>query len=126
MQAIFTEANYEKISLRDVEIRMVLGIAEWEKTPGRTQRVIVNIDLFRSGAPVSKTIDDAMDYDRVYRYVTETWPTRPHTDLIETLASDLAAVCLEDAKVEACRVHIRKPDVYQGRGHSEIEVVRTR
>ena len=35
-------------------------------------------------------------------------------------------MCFEDARVEACRVALRKPDVYDGRAVPVVEVYRLR
>ena len=42
------------------------------------------------------------------------------------LADELAEVCLADERVEACRVVIRKPEVYPGSAVPEITVYRVR
>ena len=42
------------------------------------------------------------------------------------LAEELVEFCLEDARVEACRVVIRKPEVYPGSATPEIAVYRRR
>ncbi|MCX7631620.1 MAG: dihydroneopterin aldolase, partial [Geminicoccaceae bacterium] len=67
-----------------------------------------------------------LDYDRIHRWLVETWPARPHTELLEQLAEELLAKCFEDPRVEWCRVRIRKPEAHGGRGAPEILATRWR
>ena len=69
---------------------------------------------------------DCLDYDRVYHHLTSVWPAREHVELLERLAEELIQVCLDDARVEACRVVIRKLEVYPGTAMPEISVWRGR
>ena len=118
--------NHQCVSLHDLTVEMAVGVADWERHPDKTQRVIVDIDLY---APLSgftgTQLADCLDYDRLYRHVTTHWPGRPHTDLLETLAEELVGVCLEDRRVTACRVRLRKPDVYNGRAVPAVTFVRS-
>ena len=69
---------------------------------------------------------DCLDYDRIHRWLVETWPQRPHTELLEQLAEELLDKCFEDPRVDWCRVRIRKPEAHGGRGVPEILVTRRR
>jgi dihydroneopterin aldolase len=106
-------------------VRVRLGAyAEEREAP---QTVSVDVELYRACARFAGTgLADCLDYDRVFRHVTGAWPERPHTDLLELLAEDLVEFCLADPRVEACRVVIRKTEIYQGRAVPEIVVFRAR
>ncbi len=117
--------DYQKTSLHDVEVEIRVGLCDWERR--KKQKVLVDVDLYRfKGAFTAKKIKDCLDYDRPYKFITESWPKRPHTDLLETLAEDLAVFCLRDKKVEAVRVCIRKPQVYKGKAVPAVEFFRAR
>jgi dihydroneopterin aldolase len=122
------QASYERVALEDLTVELQVGIGQWERTPGKAQRVLVTIEMFRHrDAFTGSELADCIDYDRVYRHVAERWtPARAHVDLLEQLLEELVAVCFEDAGVEACRVAIRKPDVYNGRAVPVVEVYRLR
>lgn len=118
--------SYQKVALRGVTLAVRLGVyAEERLAP---QPVVVDVELFRrQGAfPVNGTLEDCLDYDRIRRWLVETWPLRPHTDLLEQLAEALIAFCLEDRRVEACRVILRKPAIYGATAMPELEVLRQR
>lgn len=117
--------NYQKLSLRDVRVQIRVGAFAHEKMEPQT--VEVDVELYRHyDAYDGEGLDDCLNYDPIYRYLTEDWPGRDHTDLLEAWAEDLIRHCLEDGKVDACLVRIRKPDVYPGATVPEIEMLRHR
>ncbi|MDF1585454.1 dihydroneopterin aldolase [Marinimicrococcus flavescens] len=117
--------SYQCLALRHLALEVRIGVNPAEKTA--PQRVLVDVELMRGGGPFpAESLADCLDYDRVYRHLTESWPQRPHTELIEVLAEDLLAFCFEDPRVDACRVIITKPDIYGGRACPGIEVYRRR
>jgi dihydroneopterin aldolase len=121
-----TMRSYERIALREVTVDVRIGVRDAERQG--PQPVVVDVELYRHrrGFPPGGTLEDCLDYDRLYRHLVEDWPERPHTDLLERLAEDLVAFCLEDGRVEACRVRLRKPAIYAGRAIPEIELWRRR
>jgi 7,8-dihydroneopterin aldolase/epimerase/oxygenase len=120
--------SYERVALEDVALEMPVGLKDWERTPGKAQRLLVSVELFRHrGALEAPTLAECLDYGRLARHLLGTWtPARAHTDLLESLIEELVALCLDDPRVEACRVTIRKPHVYNGRAVPLVEVYRTR
>lgn len=117
--------DHECLALRDVRIRVRLGVHAWEHDA--PQLLSVDVELYRRrGAFRGTSLADCLDYDRVHDHLTQVWPARGHVELLELLAEDLIGVCLADARVEACRVVIRKPEVYPGSATPEISVWRER
>jgi dihydroneopterin aldolase len=87
----------------------------------------VDVELYRRRRELAGGgLTACLDYDRVYRYVTGPWSQQAHTPLLEELAESLVFFCLEDPKVEACRIIIRKPAIYGGRAVPAVEVYRCR
>ena len=118
-------SDHQCLALRGLRVEVRLGVNEAERAG--PQPVSVEVELYRSGgAFAGRSLADCLDYDRVYRHLTERWPALPHTDLLEQLAEDAVRVCLEDGRVEACRVVIRKLEIYGGRAIPEIAVFRHR
>jgi FolB domain-containing protein len=122
------QASYERVALEDLTVELQVGVNQWERTPGKAQRLLVTVEMFRHrGAFSGGSIADCIDYDRVYRHIAAGWtPARAHTDLLESLLEELVAVCFGDERVEACRVAIRKPHVYNGHAVPVVEVYRLR
>lgn len=117
--------DYECVALRDVAVEVRLGVNPEERLA--PQPVSVDVELYRAAtAGGAGRGDDYLDYDRVFRHLTRSWPDRPHTDLLEELAEDLVRFCLEDGRAEACRVVVRKPAIYAGRAVPAVELYRRR
>ena len=121
-------ASYERVALEDFAVELQVGVGDWERTPGKAQRLLVTVEMFRHRrAFTGASLADSIDYDRVYGHVAQRWtPTRAHVDLLETLLEELVTVCFEDTRVEACRIAIRKLHVYNGRAVPVVEVYRLR
>jgi 7,8-dihydroneopterin aldolase/epimerase/oxygenase len=121
-------ASYERVALEDLSVELQVGVDRWERVPGKAQRLVITVEMFRHrGGFTGSTLADCIDYDRIYRHVAAHWtPARAHSDLLEPLAEELVALCFEDPRVEACRVAIRKPHVYNGQAVPVVEVYRLR
>ena len=121
-------ASYERVALEELTVELQVGVNQWERSPGKAQRLLVTVEMFRHrGAFAGTSIADCINYDRVYRHIAARWtPARAHIDLLEPLLEELVAVCFADPRVEACRVAIRKPHVYNGHAVPAVEVYRLR
>ncbi len=119
MQFLWTpEADYVKAILKNVQTEASIGLHPWERHPERPSKLIVNVEMFAQGTVF-------LDYDPV-RAAIKAWPGRAHTDLLETLAEEIVAVCFANARVEACRVSVVKPDIFNEAGGAGIEFYRVR
>ncbi len=120
------ERSYHVTELRDLLIRAKVGLADFEQHPGHYQRLLVSAELFRHGGPnPADRLDQCMDYDHIYQYILG-WEQRPHTDLLEPLAEELIEVCFRDQSVEACRVSLKKPDIFHNVRSAGITLYRRR
>jgi dihydroneopterin aldolase len=122
------DASYERVALEDLEVELQVGIDERERVPGRTQRLLLTVEMFRHrDAFAGTSIADCLDYDRIWRHIAAHWTAaRAHVDLLEQLLEEVVALCFEDTRVEACRVAIRKSEIYDGRAVPVVEVYRLR
>ncbi len=117
--------GYQRVILSDIVTEVRLGLHPWERHPERPQRIVVNVELFAHQAGPPSADDGIIDYDAI-RNALKSWPARDHVDLIETLLEELVALCFGDARVEACRVSIIKPDIFNEAGGAGVEVYRVR
>jgi dihydroneopterin aldolase len=116
-----------RVVLRDVEVQASVGLHPWERFRERPTRLIVNVELL---APADGPVDGGgagaiIDYDTVRAAIVQ-WPQRPHVDLLETLVEELIAVCFSIASVQACRVSVMKPDIFNDAAAVGVEVFRVR
>jgi 7,8-dihydroneopterin aldolase/epimerase/oxygenase len=119
------QGNHQCIALRDVRVPVRVGVYAAEHA--KPQELSIDVELYRRlDRLTSAALGECLDYDRIYHHLTEEWPVREHVELLEVLAEGLVEFCLSDRRVEACRVVIRKPEVYPGSATPEVTVYRAR
>ncbi|MEO8225508.1 MAG: dihydroneopterin aldolase [Gammaproteobacteria bacterium] len=103
----------DTIFLRDLRIRTIVGIWEWE----RRMPQIVSIDLDMATdirrAAGSDQIGDTLDYKAVTRRI-KTFVAESRFQLIETLAEQIAGIILAEFAVPWVRVAVHKPWAIRG------------
>lgn len=119
------DSHYTKIILRDVAVSARVGLASWEReTP---QLLTVTVELYAALRDYLGDVKPAsiINYCRIYDLI-QGWRVRPHTELLETLVSDLLDACFECDDVSACRVSVTKPQVLDWAAAAGVEVFTTR
>jgi dihydroneopterin aldolase len=119
------DEDYLRIRLHNVVTECRCGLHPWEQHPERPTRLIVSIDLYVALGPGAVPENEIVDYDQVREFI-RTFPSRPHTRLLETIANELTAVCFRAPAVQACRIALTKPDIFNEVEGAGIEVFRTR
>lgn len=110
------------IFVKDWVIDCNIGVYAEEK--GVTQKVRITVDAYL--APVLRASDDDMETVPSYTDIIDAVNERTaegHINLIETLAEDVAARVLGDARISAIRIRIEKLERGPVRG---VEIYRTR
>ncbi len=105
-------ADCRRLFLRNYVVDAHIGIHDFEK--GRTQRLVLNVDLFvplASTTPTADQLHEVVDYDFI-RHTISQRIARGHIGLQETLVDELLALMLQHPQVHAARVSTEKPDVY--------------
>jgi dihydroneopterin aldolase len=115
-------AGCRRLFLRDHEVRIDIGVHDFEKTGA--QRVLIDVDLYvplALSTPSADRLDEVVDYDFVRRVIAER-VARGHIHLQETLADEVLAMMIAHPLVRAARVSTAKPDVYPDCGAVGVEV----
>lgn len=99
--------KYVRIIIRDLETSVRVGIYESEKMA--PQPIHLDVDLWSSKKMPLNSLDDFIDYDPIRNLVCNIWPSRPHTELLETLAQEVVEFSFTDERISAVRVRITKP-----------------
>ena len=117
--------GYRRVFVRDLEIVASVGVLEREKR--YDQRIFVSTDLYVRDDydGTSDRLTEVLDYSKVVDGMIQLIQ-REHVNLIETLAERIADYCLADARVEAVRVRIEKPEVIEHCRSVGIEIERRR
>jgi len=115
----------DQVQIKDLFLRTIIGINEEERR--NRQDVLINIVLYAdtTAAGASDDIDDAVNYrtiiKRVIKLVEES-----EFYLVEKMAAEIAAICLEDPRVEEVSVWVEKPGALRFARSVGVEIHRTR
>ncbi len=98
----------DQIHITDLLLRTVIGINAEERR--ERQDVLINIVLYTDARRAGETddINDAVNYRTLTKRVIHL-VENSRFRLIERLAAEIAALCLDDPRVERARVTVEKP-----------------
>jgi len=115
----------DQIQIKDLLLRTIIGINEEERR--NRQDVLINIVLHADtrAAGASDNIDDAVNYRTIAKRVIERIEGSSYY-LVEKMAAEIAAICLEDTRVEAVDVRVEKPGALRFARSVGVEIQRTR
>jgi FolB domain-containing protein len=115
----------DQILIKDLLIRGIIGIHDWERE--KKQDILINITMEADCRPAGMSDDfrDAVDYRAVTKKVLALVENSSFY-LVEKLAEEIAATCLEDDRVEVARVRVEKPGAVRFSQSVGVEVERRR
>ena len=105
----------QRVAIEGLTVEMSVGIADWERVPGKKQRVTFDVAVYRALFGQEATIADCYDYAGLQAYLAA-FAGRPHIDLLESMLTEVLSHCFGDPAVVAAEVKIAKPDVFNGLG----------
>ena len=95
------------IELSNLETRLRVGIWDHER---EFQPVRASLSVRAGTSPTPHVIEDCLDYRTIYYWITEVWPARPHTPLLETKLRELMQfVFSSDPRIEWVDAALSKP-----------------
>lgn len=114
------ENAYTKIFLRDISASVRIGLLDWEHE--KPQRISVSVELYVQAGDYLKNVTprSIVDYAPIYELVRG-WEARAQTPLIETFVRELQEACFGFESVQACRVSVSKPDVFEHAAAAGVE-----
>jgi FolB domain-containing protein len=113
----------DKILIKDLLIRGVIGISDRERE--QPQDILVNIEISAdiTAAGRSDNVDDSVNYRTIAKKVlAHTETIKRYT--VEALAEDIAKLCLDDKKVQSVLVRVEKPGAVRFSRSVGVEIVR--
>ena len=118
--------DYLCARLRRIEVEVQVGLHPWELHPEKPTRLWVDVELYSFNPPHRPAgLYEVIDYDRVRNYV-RAWEQKAHTPLLETLAEELVEFGFDDERVDAVRVSLLKPDIFNETHGAGVELFRRR
>lgn len=77
------------------------------------QRIHVNVIMEGEYAVKPQSLDQCINYDIVYKLVTQEWPKLAHTTLLETRIVELLEyIFRKDDRITYAKVSLDKPDIF--------------
>jgi FolB domain-containing protein len=117
--------NEDRIVIRDLLTRGILGINDWERE--QPQDILVNLTLFcdlrRAG--FSDDIADTVNYRTLTKGILALVESSTRYT-VEALAADIADLCLREPGVIRVRVCLEKPGALRFARSVGVEIERTR
>ncbi len=98
----------DTIHVRDLLLRAVIGVTDEERRDRQDVLINIDFDVDVRAAGQSDDIDDTVNYRSVTKQIIGLIEDAEFR-LVETMATKVAAICLEDQRVQAVRVTIEKP-----------------
>ncbi len=114
-----------RIFVRDLVLLAEIGV--YRREQGTKQRVRINLDLMvddPTGPPTDR-LRDVVNYAKVVDAV-RALVERDRVNLVETLAQQIAEICLVDPRVDRVRVQVEKLDAVTQAGSVGVEIERGR
>lgn len=115
----------DRIFIRDLALRCIIGIYPEERR--EKQDVIINVEMHCDlrTAGQSDDLKDTVDYKAIKKAILKLVESS-RFQLIETLAEHVAALALNDEKVQQAVVTIDKPGALRFAKSSAVEITRKR
>jgi len=120
-----TPSAPDRIFIRDLEIRCVVGIDEHERQEKQDVLVQITMHLDLRTAGRTDALEDTIDYRALKKRVLHlAEESRFH--LVEALAQSIADECLRDERVESVEVAVEKPGALRFARTVGVEIARSR
>jgi FolB domain-containing protein len=115
----------DQIFITNLRARGVIGVGEQERL--NPQEIVINIILYTdiSKCGLTDKINDTVNYRTVAKKVLKHAESAARYT-VETLAEDIAIICLEQTRVESVRVKVEKPGAVRFTESVGVEIERSK
>ena len=118
------------IFIRDLRVRGILGVHDWERQQPR--EILINVTLFTDTRRAAETDDlaDCVDYSQTAQKIRALVAPQPAGAggagrfTVEALAEDIANLCLSQPRVQKVAVRVEKPGAVEGAESVGVEIER--
>ncbi len=115
----------DRIFIRDLAIRCIVGVEEHERREKQEvlAQVTLHVDLRKAGR--TDALADSIDYSVLKKQILQ---ATENTDsrLIEALAEKIAGECLKEQRVQCVEVVVEKPGALRFARTVGVEIIRRR
>jgi dihydroneopterin aldolase len=111
--------------VRDLVLDCSVGVHDFEKLAPQRVRVNVDLEVRESSVPIGDDIANVLSYEDVISGI-KAMAGDGHINLIETMAENVAELCLADRRVVRVKVRVEKLDIEPDAASVGIEIERRR
>lgn len=115
----------DRIQIEDLLLRTIIGINDDERRNRQDVLISITLHVDTTAAGASDDIGDAVNYRTLTKRVIENVEGSSYY-LVERMAAAIAWICLQDERVEAVDVGVRKPGALRYARSVGVEIHRTR
>jgi FolB domain-containing protein len=115
----------DRVFIKDLLVRGIIGINDWERR--LPQDILINIMIYTDiGMAVQRdSIEECINYSTLAKkVVAHSERVQRHT--VEALATDIAAICLDNQGVQKVWVKVEKPGAVRFSKSVGVEIERDR
>jgi dihydroneopterin aldolase len=112
-----------RLLVRDLVLGARIGVHAYEHQAPQRVRLNLDLEVAESGNPLADDLAQVVDYEALIERVRRLVASR-HVKLVETLAEQVAALCLDDPRVRSARVRVEKLDVIADAAAVGVEIER--
>jgi dihydroneopterin aldolase len=109
----------------DLVLQARIGVYEHERNGPQRVRINVELKVAESDAPLCDDIANVLSYEDIVNGIRGII-ARGHINLVETLAEEIASLCLSDVRVSHARIAVDKLDVMPEAAAVGVEIERSR
>lgn len=114
-----------RIRITDLVLPARIGVYDRERRAPQRVRVNVELTVDQHGRPLDDDIANVLSYEDIVDGIGAILD-RGHINLVETLAENIASLCLDDSRVVQARVAVDKLDVEPNAAAVGVEIERFR
>lgn len=111
------------VFVRDLVIPVSIGVHPHEREAPQPVRINLDLAVREPDDPERDRYDNVVCYETLVERLRE-MVAQGHLNLVETLAEDIAALCLEDTRVRSARVRVEKLTIIEDAASVGVEIER--
>ena len=111
------------VFVRDLVVMCSIGVHAHEKEASQRVRLNLDIAVLEGDEPLGDDIGNVVCYEKITNGV-RALTKGDHVNLVETLAEDIATLCLDFDRVRSVRVRVEKLDVFEDAMSVGVEIER--
>jgi dihydroneopterin aldolase len=114
-----------RMFVRDLVLECSIGAYPQERLKPQPVRINVDLQVREPARPLDDDLANVLSYDRITGAI-KARIADGHINLVETLAEEIAAICLSDARVASVKVAVEKLAVEPAAAGIGVEIERRR